>query len=94
MMVDYGWCSRRLGDNYAPDDHDGGFDHSRRDSCMNFVSDREHTRQMLVDAHEHDSLASFTYPNGAATAAGNYVREFVPDADASNQLFVKGADDA
>lgn len=33
-----GWCSRRREDGFAPDDHDGGFIHTRRDSCEAFVS--------------------------------------------------------
>lgn len=32
-----GWCSRRVGDGYAPDEHDGYHEHVRRGSCAWFV---------------------------------------------------------
>lgn len=48
---------------------------------MNFVSDDEHTRQMLAAAREHDEQTTCAYTNGATTPEGSYVQEFVPEAD-------------
>lgn len=53
-----GWC-----DNTAH----GGHDHVERPSCVRFVSDADHTRQLLAEARKHD--ARVTYSPEAAYVA-------------------------
>lgn len=69
--TDRGWCDTR-------DTHDGGYDHQRTSDCRNFVSDADHTGQLLAEAREHDRKARVTYPNGATDPAGAYVEEYRP----------------
>lgn len=57
-MDTYGWC-----DNPAH----GGHDHIERSTCVRFVSDTDHTRQLLAEAREHD--ARVTYSPEAAYVA-------------------------
>lgn len=66
-----GWCDTR-------DKHDGRNDHPRSPNCRNFVSDAEHTAQLIEEAREHDRKARFRYPNGATNPAAAYVVEHRP----------------
>lgn len=75
-----GWCARRPGDGYAPDEHDGSFDHNHRASCLDFVSDADFTAQLIAEARAQDRRTTATYSNGATTPEGNAVRQFAPEA--------------
>jgi hypothetical protein len=62
-----GWCDRR-GAN-----HEGQYLHRRRQDCEGFVSDEEHTAEMLRQAREHDARSDTAgYPEAA------YVAEYRP----------------
>lgn len=71
LHVNEGWCDTR-------DDHDGRWDHARRPSCRNFVSDVEHTARMKADAVERDSQTIHRFPSGATTAEAEYVAQYRP----------------
>ncbi len=62
-----GWCNRR------DTDHEGQYMHVRRDSCDGFVSDAEHTDEMLRQAREHDARSGMAGYREAA-----YVAEYRP----------------
>lgn len=78
-----GWCSRRPGDGHALDEHDGRFDHDHQASCLNFVSDADHTAQLIAEARVQNRLTTHVYPNGATSAESNAVRQFAPEAATS-----------
>lgn len=59
-----GWCARRIGDGYAPGEHDGSFDHARLESCLHFVSDREPNQVLTalwrLDGVDGDGITTST----------------------------------
>lgn len=66
-----GWCDTR-------DAHDGRYDHRRQPTCLNFVSDAEHTARLLAEAREHDRQVTHRYPGGATTREAAYIDEYRP----------------
>ncbi|ORW08552.1 MULTISPECIES: hypothetical protein [Mycolicibacter] len=66
-----GWCDTR-------DTHDGGYEHTRQPTCRNFISDAEHTDQLVAQAHEHDRKTQILYPSGATDPAADYVAQHRP----------------
>jgi hypothetical protein len=47
----YGWCG-----NVAH----GAVDHAQTDQCMGFVSDAQHTAQLLKEARAHDRHVTYS----------------------------------
>jgi hypothetical protein len=58
MTTTYGWCGNPA---------HGGHDHIQLSTCIDFVSDADHTRQLLAEARKHD--AHVTYSPEAAYVA-------------------------
>lgn len=79
---EYGWCDTR-------DVHDGRYDHDRRPTCRNFVTDAAHTARLESEAREHDSRVELRYSSGAVTPEAAYVAEHRPYCCAGSSRIVR-----
>lgn len=70
-MNEYGWCDTR-------DSHHGGYDHIRGESCVNFISDKDHTAKLMAEAVESDRRTTHHWPGDATTREAAYVAEHRP----------------
>lgn len=68
--TDYGWCENRTGH--------GGYEHTQRPDCINFLSDDEMTTRLMAEAAEADRKTIHAWPSGGTNQAAAYVAEHRP----------------